>query len=68
MPSTAIEHMGYAEGARELHITFVGGGSYTYYEVPKEVYGAFRAAASKGEYFNLWIKDRYDVRRHARSA
>jgi hypothetical protein len=68
MPSTAIEHMGYDEGARELHITFAGGGAYTYYEVPKEVYSAFRASSSKGQYFNLWIKDRYDFRRHARSA
>jgi hypothetical protein len=68
MPSTAIEHMGYDEGARELHITFAGGGAYTYYEVPKEVYNAFRASSSKGQYFNLWIKDRYDFRRHARSA
>jgi hypothetical protein len=68
MPSTAIEHMGYDEGACELHITFVGGGAYTYYQVPKHVYTAFRAAVSKGEYFNLWIRDRYDFRRHARSA
>jgi hypothetical protein len=68
MPSTAIEHMGYDEGARELHITFVDGGAYTYYQVPEHVYTAFRAASSKGRYFNLWIKDRYDCRRHARSA
>jgi hypothetical protein len=68
MPSTAIEHMGYDESACELHITFVGGGSYTYYQVPRHVYTAFRAASSKGEYFNLWIKDRYDFRRHVRSA
>ena len=68
MPSTAIEHMGYDEGAHELHVTFVGGEAYTYYQVPKHVYTAFRAASSKGQYFNLWIKDRYDFRRHAHSA
>jgi hypothetical protein len=68
MPSTAIEHMGYDESTCELHVTFVGGGAYTYYQVPRHVYTAFRAAASKGQYFNLWIKDRYDFRRHARSA
>ena len=68
MPSTAIEHMGYDEDAHELHVTFVDGGAYTYYQVPKHVYTAFRAASSKGQYFNLWIKDRYDFRRHARSA
>jgi len=68
MPSTAIEHISYDEAARELHVTFVGGAAYTYYRVAKQVYAAFRAASSKGQYFNAWIKDRYDFRRHARSA
>ncbi len=68
MPSTAIEHIGYDEAARELHVTFVGGAAYTYYCVPKQVYSAFRAAPSKGPFLNHWIKDRYDFRRHARSA
>ena len=69
MPSTAIEHVSYDEAACELHITFVGGtAAYTYYQVPKQVHAAFRTAFSKGQYFNAWIKDRYDFRRHARSA
>jgi hypothetical protein len=68
MPSTTVEHLGYDEVAQELHVTFVGGGAYTYYEVPKQVYTAFRAAASKGQFFNTFIKERYDFRRHARSA
>ena len=68
MPSTVIQHISYDEAARELHITFVGGGAYTYYHVPKQVYAAFRGASSKGQYFNANIKDRYDFRRHARSA
>jgi hypothetical protein len=68
MPSTAIEHIGYDETARELHVVFVGGGAYTYYHVPKQVYLGFRAASSKGQFFNAWIKERYDFRRHARSA
>ena len=68
MPSTALEHIGYDEAARELHVTFVGSGAYTYYQVPKQVYSAFRKAFSKGEFFNAWIRDRYDFRRHARTA
>ena len=68
MPSTAIEHIGYDEAARELHVTFVGGRAYTYYQVPKQVYNAFREAFSKGAFFNAWIRDRYDFRRHARTA
>jgi KTSC domain len=68
MPSTSIEHIGYDESASELHVTFVGGGTYTYYWVPKQVYSAFRNAKSRGQFFNLYIKDRYDFRRHEHSA
>ena len=65
MPSTAIEHISYDEAARELHVKFVGGRTYTYYRVPKSVHSAFRAASSRGVFFNQFIKDRYDYRRHA---
>ena len=68
MPSTVIEHLGYDEATRELHVTFGGGGAYTYYHVPKSVYSALRAATSKGRFLNMFVKDRYDFRRHARSA
>jgi KTSC domain len=68
MPSTMIQHISYDETTRELHVTFVSGAAYTYYQVPKQVYGAFRDAFSKGQYFNANIKNRYDFRRHARSA
>jgi hypothetical protein len=65
MPSTAIERFSYDETAHELHVKFVGGGTYTYYRVPKSVYQAFRAASSRGQFMNKFIKDRYDFRRHA---
>jgi len=68
MPSTAIERFSYDEAARELHVTFVGGATYTYYAVPESVYSGFRAATSKGRFVNMFVKDRYDFRRHARSA
>jgi hypothetical protein len=65
MPSAMIRHISYDEAAGELHVTFISGTAYTYYQVPKQVYAAFRAAFSKGQYFNANIKDRYDYRRHA---
>jgi len=65
MPSTAIEHISYDEAAHELHVKFVGGGTYTYYAVQKSVYEAFRLSSTKGNFFNKFIKDRYDFRRHA---
>jgi len=65
MPSTAVEHISYDEATRELNVTYVGGGTYTYYGVPKQLYAAFREARSKGQFVNQFIKDRYDYRRHA---
>jgi KTSC domain len=68
MPSTAVEHISYDETTRELHVTYVGGWTYTYYGVPKQVYAGFRAAFSKGQFVNQFIKNRYDFRKHAKSA
>jgi hypothetical protein len=65
MPSTAIQHVSYDEAAYELHVKFVGGGTYTYYAVPKSVYEAFRASSSRGTFLNNFIRNRYDFRRHA---
>jgi len=65
MPSTAIEHISYDEAAGELHVKFIGGGTYTYYAVPKSVYAAFRASSSKGTFLNNFVKNRYDFCRHA---
>ena len=65
MPSTAVEHISYDEATRELNVTYVSGGTYTYYGVPKQLYAAFREAHSKGQFVNQFVKNRYDFRRHA---
>jgi KTSC domain len=57
--SSAILRIEYNEFARELHATFTSGNTYTYYGVPKDVYERFLRAASKGQFFNDYIKDRY---------
>ncbi|TMJ06423.1 MAG: KTSC domain-containing protein [Alphaproteobacteria bacterium] len=65
MPSTAVEHISYDEATRELHVTYVGGATYTYYGVPKQLYAAFREVRSKGQFVNQFVKNRYDYRKHA---
>jgi len=65
MPSTAVEHISYDEAMRELRVTYVGGGTYTYYGVPNQVAAAFREARSKGQFVNQFVKNRYDFRKHA---
>jgi lysyl-tRNA synthetase, class II len=57
--SSAIEDIRYSDRRRELYVTFVGRGPYTYYEVPREVYDDFMTAPSKGQFFNEQIRDRY---------
>ena len=65
MASTTIQHISYDDTAHELHVTFVGGGIYTYYDVPAHVYRSFRSAESKGRFFTQFVEHRYDFRRHA---
>lgn len=59
MPSTVIRSFTYRPDNRELEVTFVTDRRYVYYEVPSEVATDFRAAFSKGGYFNRYIRDRY---------
>jgi KTSC domain-containing protein len=58
--SSAIERIDYDDRAQELRIAFVGGNVYKYYGVPRPIYDRFLRARSKGAFFNLAIKDRFD--------
>ncbi|CAN5277102.1 KTSC domain-containing protein [soil metagenome] len=67
MPQTAssvIARIDYNAHSRELHVTFTSGRRYRYSGVPAEVYFQFCRAASKGEFFNALIKDRYPFTEH----
>ncbi len=57
--SSNVEAVGYDGDAHELHVQFVSGGSYIYYEVPQDVFDAFMSAASKGSFLNREIKGVY---------
>ena len=62
MPSTAIRKFDYLAGSRELVVTFLTGRRYIYADVPEELARRFRAATSKGGFFNRHIRDRYAYR------
>ncbi len=63
MPSTAIQRIDYDPATREMYVTFVPTGkTYVYFGVPEDVHHAFRAASSRGQYFNFYIRDRYVYR------
>lgn len=57
--SSMMTSVRYDNDARELQITFAGGKTYRYSNVPLEVYVGLLDAGSKGEYFNDNIKDAF---------
>ena len=60
MPSTVIRNIAYDAKTREMTVTFTTSRRYVYRDVSQDVVTAFRAARSKGEFFNLEIRDEYD--------
>ncbi|MBC7149842.1 MAG: KTSC domain-containing protein [Rhizobium sp.] len=62
--SSAIRKAEYTAATRTLHIWFVeSGGPYDYYGVPEGVYLGLINARSAGQYFNVYIRDRYSSNR-----
>jgi len=59
MPSSVIRAFDYRPDAEELEITFTTGRRYLYRGVPPATAEAFRAAFSKGRFFNARIRDHY---------
>lgn len=57
VPSSSIAAIGY-EGA-SLFVTFRKGGTYRYDGVPDATFRAFMASASKGAYYDSFIRGRY---------
>jgi hypothetical protein len=63
MPSTAIRRFHYEPETRTLYVTFVSGQEYAYEDVPPELARDFRAARSKGRFFQERVRDRFAYRR-----
>ena len=57
--SEAIAKFAYDPTAMNLVIFFKSGGVYEYRSVPRDVFEAFRAAPSKGQYFQANVRERY---------
>lgn len=59
MKSSAVEYLHYDAKAKTLDITFVGGESYRYFDVPNKEFKNYQAAESKGKFVNAEIKPKY---------
>lgn len=62
MPSTVIRRYHYSEDKEVLTITFTTNRTYKYKNVPEKIYNQFSKATSKGLYFNLKIRDKYEYK------
>ena len=62
MDSSAIQRVDYSRAQCTLFVTFSSGREYVYFDVPEELYRAFLAAPSPGQFFNFEIRDRYRFR------
>lgn len=58
--STNLKAVNYDEKLKSLEITFMTNRTYVYAGVPKIVYAKLLTAASKGDFFNRFIKYRYN--------
>ena len=59
LSSTALSSATYDDETRTLDIGFRSGGSYTFANVPPEVYQALVGASSPGKYYHSYIKGIY---------
>jgi hypothetical protein len=63
--SECVASLEYFIDDQQLVIHFMKRGSYTYYDVPPHEYLNLNNASSRGKYFNLYIRDRYEYERIA---
>jgi hypothetical protein len=57
--SSNIDQIGYDKANKTLYVQFLSSGTYTYSDVPEEVFQGFEAAKSKGSYFSKVIRPNY---------
>lgn len=57
--SSAISAVGYDSNTSRMKITFKQGRTYDFCRVPSQIHKGLMEAASKGSYFDRYIKDKY---------
>jgi KTSC domain-containing protein len=61
--SATLATVAYDVAREVLQLEFRDGGVYQYFEVPADIYEALLHAKSKGQYFNLAIRGRFQFER-----
>ena len=63
--SSNVKAIGYDEHTQTLEVEFLDGRVYQYYGVPEHTHSQFMGASSKGQFFHIYIKNRYPYSRVA---
>lgn len=58
--SSAMDAVGYDKDKQRLFIKFKQGDTYTFCKVPESIHQGLMTAASKGSYYDNFIKDKFD--------
>ena len=61
--SSNIKSIGFEIASNVLEIEFHSGGIYQYRNVPQNIYDSFLRSASKGSFFDQYIKDKYPTKK-----
>ena len=61
--SSNVSTIGYNADEQEIHVEFSNGAEYAYSPCPKEMWEAFQAAASKGQFVQRVLKKQCSARR-----
>jgi KTSC domain len=61
--SECVEALEYDMERQQLTVHFEKRGSYVYFDVTPDVYAEFNNAGSRGQYFNMYIRGRYEYER-----
>jgi hypothetical protein len=57
--STTLRTIGYDPDRELLQLEFHNGATYQYFNVPAEIHKGLLQAASKGAYFNRFIREKF---------
>ena len=63
MPSTVLRSFAYEPTHRRLDVVFNSGRSYSYADVPADVFEAMKLSFAKGVFFNRNIRDQFPCKR-----
>jgi hypothetical protein len=61
--SSNIASVGYDAPYETLEVEFQNGTVYQFYNIPQGIYEQFMGASSKGQFFNVYIKNAYPYSR-----